>query len=372
MKNSFMRTLTSVSYTPFIIAALAALYLPACTATHEEVTKENITFVVTSALQKDTTTTREYICQIQAIQHTELRAMERGYLEQILVDEGQHVKKGQAMFQIMPVIYQAEYQQKQAEARVVEIEYLNTKALSEKNVVSQNELAMAHAKYDQAKASMALAKAHLDFAKISAPFNGIMDRMQVRRGSLLEEGDVLAALSDNSSMWVYFNVPESQYLNYQSLEKTSGSEVVQLKLANGAIFKHPGVVTTIEADFNNETGNIAFRATFPNTEGLLRHGETGNVLMSEILKNALIIPQKATYEVLDKKYVYVVGNDNVVHSRAITVRAELPHVYVIEKGLTSGDRILLEGLRKVKEGEKITSKYVPPQTALENLHLYAE
>lgn len=372
MSNYFMRTYASVLIRPFTLMAICISCIAACTTRHEEAVRENVTFIVTSPLQKDTTTTREYICQIQAIQHTELRALERGYLEQIFVDEGQRVKKGQMMFQIMPVIYQAEYQQKQAEARVVEIEYLNTKSLADKNVVSQNELAMAHAKYDQAKASVALAKAHLDFTKISAPFNGMMNRMQVRRGSLLEEGDMLAALSDNSSMWVYFNVPESQYLNYKSPEKTSGSEHVQLKLANGAVFNHTGVVTTIEADFNNETGNIAFRATFPNPEGLLRHGETGNILMSESLTNAFIIPQKATFEVLDKKYVYVVGSDNRVHARLISIRAELPHIYAVEKGLAAGDKILLEGLRKVKEGEKITFKYVPPETALENLHLYAE
>lgn len=372
MNYYFMRTHTSVPHIAFLVlGSLAIACLVACTAKHEEAEHEKVTYVVTSPLQQDTSTTREYLCQIQAIQHIELRALERGYLEQILVDEGQLVRKGQAMFQIMPVLYQAEYAQKQAEARVVEIEYLNTKALAEKNVVSQNELAMAHAKYDQAKASMALAKAHLEFTRIHAPFTGIMDRMHVRRGSLLEEGEMLTTLSDNSSMWVYFNVPESQYLNYH-MSDSGSREHVRLKLANGAVFEQPGVVTTIEADFNNETGNISFRATFPNTKGLLRHGETGNILMVEKLKNALIIPQKATFEVLDKKFVFVIDKSSTVHARAITVRAEMPHVYVIESGLAPDDKVLLEGLRKVKENEKITFKYVTPNDALKNLHLYAE
>ncbi len=372
MSNRFMRTSTSVTALLFLLGGFSILGITGCGAKHEEAGEERVTFVVTSPMKKDTFTTREYVCQIHAIQHIELRALERGYLEHILVDEGQVVKKGQPMFQIMPVIYQAEYQHTQAEARVAEIEYLNTKALADKNVVSKNELAMAKAKYDQAQASVALAKAHLEFTRINAPFSGIMDRLQVRHGSLLEEGDMLAALSDNSSMWVYFNVPEAQYLNYKAADKNSGQEHVRLKMANGQTFEQPGMVTTIEADFNNETGNIAFRATFPNPDGLLRHGETGNILMTEPLKGALIIPQKATFEVLDKKFVYVVGNDHVVHSRPISIRAELPHVYVVGGGLVEGDRILLEGLRKVKENEKIAYKYLPPQDALRTLELYAE
>jgi membrane fusion protein (multidrug efflux system) len=231
---------------------------------------------------------------------------------------------------------------------------------------------MSKAKFDQAKAHVGLAKAHLDFTRISAPFTGIMDRLQVRTGSLLSEGDILAALSDNSSMWVYFNVPEAEYLNYMTLRQGAEHESVRLKMANGAVFDQPGKVTTIEADFNNETGNIAFRATFPNPKGLLRHGETGNILMTEEVKGAIIIPQKATFEVLDKKFVYVVGQDGIVHARQVTIKAELQHLYVIGSGIGTNDRILLDGLRKVKENDRIETTEVSPADVLRSLHLYAE
>lgn len=338
---------------------------------HEE-HSEHINFVVTSAMIRDTVTTREYVCQIRATQHIELRALERGYLERIYVDEGQRVSKGQVMFQIKPVVYEAEYQQSQAEAKVAEIEYLNTKQLADKNVVSPNELAIAKARYDQAKAHMDLAKAHLSFTKVIAPFSGIMNRLQARVGSLLEEGDMLSALSDNSSMWVYFNVPEAQYLNYQTAADAARHQRVQLKMANGQIFDQLGEVTTIEADFNSETGNIAFRATFPNPKGLLRHGETGNIIMTDELKGALIIPQKATFEVLDKKYVYVVTKDSTVHTRSVTIRAELPHLYVVSAGLQPGERVLLEGIRKVKENQKISYTYKDPAAVISSIKLYAE
>jgi membrane fusion protein, multidrug efflux system len=349
----------------------ALLGYTSCDSKKEEKDEET-KFSVTSPLKKDTTITREYVCQIHAIQHIEVRALERGYLQEIYVDEGQHVKKGQLMFKIMPMIYQAEQQKAQAEAKFAEIEYLNTKRLTDSNVVSPNELALAKAKFDKANAELSLAQTHLQFTDIKAPFDGIMDHFQVRLGSLIAEGDLLTTLSDNSEMWVYFNVPEAEYLNYKAHTRTENLEKVNLLMANNEMFGYSGVVKTIEADFNNETGNIAFRATFPNPDGLLRHGETGNIQMVVPLKNALIIPQKATFEILEKKYVFVVGKNNVVTQREITVGSELPDIYVVKDGLSENERIVLEGIRKVKDGDKISYEYEDPKTVIPNLKVYVE
>lgn len=337
----------------------------------KESKEEETKFLVTNPLKKDTLTTKEYVCQIHSIQHIELRALERGYLQKIYVDEGQFIKKGQLMFQIMPLVYQAEQQKAKAEADFAEIEYLNTKQLADSNVVSKNELALAKAKLNKAKAELALAQTHLQFTEIRAPFDGIMDHFYVREGSLLDEGDLLTTLSDNSKMWVYFNVPESEYLNYKTSTQKDNMKV-NLVMANQEMFKYPGVVQTIEADFNNETGNIAFRAMFANPDGLLRHGETGNVQMSAPFKNALIIPQKATFEVLEKKYVYVIDKENKVKSREITIAAELPHIFLVASGLKETDRILLEGLRQVKENEEIEFTPVKADSVIAHLDLYAE
>ncbi|MBC7696694.1 MAG: efflux RND transporter periplasmic adaptor subunit [Burkholderiales bacterium] len=338
----------------------------------KEIKEEETNFLVTSPLKTDTTITREYVCQIQAVSHIELRALERGYLQNIFVDEGQFVKKGQLMFQIMPLLYQAELQKAQAEADFVEIEYKNTKSLADTKVVSQNELAMAKAKLDKANAEVSLAQVHLGFTQVKAPFDGIMDKFQVRLGSLVDEGALLSTLSDNSEMWVYFNVPESEYLNYKANTTEENLLKVNLLMANNQLFEYPGVVKAIEADFNNETGNIAFRATFPNPKKLLRHGETGNIEMTLPLKNAIIIPQKATYEVLEKKYVFVVDKNNVVHSREITIASEMPDLYIIKNGLKENERILLEGIRKVKENDKIEYEYESPKTVLPKLKVYVE
>lgn len=350
-----------------IILPLMGFFYACHSETKEK--KEEGKFLVTNPIEKDTLFNKEYVAQVHSISHIEMRSQERGYLQNIYVDEGQLVKKGQLMFQIMPALYQTELEKAQAEMNYVQIEYENTKKLAENNVVSQNELALAKAKLDKAKAEVSLAKVHLDLTQIRAPFDGIMGRFETRLGSLIEEGELLTTLSDNSKMWVYFNVPEAEYLDYAN--GADQSKKVSLEMANKQIYDHIGIIETIEADFNNETGNIAFRATFPNPKGILRHGETGNILIPVNLHHALIIPQKATFEILDKKYVFVIDENNVVHSKQISVGQELPHLYIVTGGISATDKILLEGLRKVKNDEKISYEFEDPlhvMASLDELH----
>lgn len=354
-----------------IITAII-LFTTACKE-HKEEKQEEIQFIVTSPIEVDTTINKEYVCQLQSVQHIEIRALEKGYLQHIYVNEGQYVKKGQIMFQIMPLIYQAETQKSEAEVNFAKIEYQNTKQLADSNIVSKNELALAKAKLDKAKAELSLSKAHLSFTEIRAPFNGIIDRFNVRLGSLLDEGELLTTLADNSKMWGYFNVPEAEYLDYISLEKKAGNAIVNLEMANHKLFDQKGVVETIEADFNNETGNIAFRATFLNPKRILRHGETGKILMPIILNKAILIPQRATFDVLDKKFVYIVGANNTLKAKQITVSQEMPHLYVVSSGLSAKDKILAEGLGKVKNNERIKYSFVPFEKELSDLiNLHAE
>jgi membrane fusion protein (multidrug efflux system) len=355
-----------------ILAGVGALLCLASCESKKEEKQEQVTFLVTSPLKKDTVVLANYVCQIKAIQHIELRALEKGYLEKIFVDEGKYVKQGQLMFQIMPAMYNAEFNKAEAEANFAEREYLNTKSLADSNIVSKNELALAKAKLNKAKAEMSIAQVHLGFTSIKAPFSGIMDHFQVRLGSLVNEGDLLTTMSDNSKMWVYFNVPEAEYLNIKTHQNKEDMLNVKLLMANNQMFKFPGIVQTVEADFNNETGNIAFRATFPNPEGLLRHGETGSIIITQPLNSALLIPQKATFEVLEKKYVYVVDKNNVIRSREIKIAAELPNIFAVQSGLKEGDKILLEGLRQVSENQKIQYKFLQPDAVISNLSLYAE
>ncbi|MXS70072.1 efflux RND transporter periplasmic adaptor subunit [Flavobacteriaceae bacterium W22] len=342
-----------------------------CQSEKKEKTEE-ASFNVTSPIVKDTLINKDYVAQIRSINHIELRAQEKGYIQSIYVDEGQYVQKGQLLFKIMPNLYQSDVNKAKAEARYAEIEYQNTKNLADKDIVAPQEMAMAKARYEKARAELSSTNIHLGFTEIRAPFSGIVGRLHVRKGSLVDDGELITELSDNSKMWVYFNVPEAEYLNQMSDRKTNDPLHVRLRMANGKEFPQDGIVETIESDFDNETGNIAYRATFPNPKGLLRYGETGNIVITSPYANALIIPQKATFEELEKKYVYVITKDNKVKAREIKIAAELPHIYVVASGLGKNEKILLDGLRMVQENQKINVKYQKPEKVMSNLDLYAE
>lgn len=355
----------------FILFLMVCFTLVSCNH-HEKKHTEHITHKITSPIKKDTIIIKDYVCQIHSIKHIELRALEKGYLQSISVDEGQFVNKGQSMFKIMPNVYDAELQKAKAEADLAEIEYKNTKLLADNDIVSSNELAMSKAKFEKATAEVNMASIHLGFTNIKAPFDGIIDHFHVREGSLLDEGELLTTLSDNSKMWVYFNVPEAEYLDYIMNGHAGEKRQVELLLANNRVFNQKGLVETIEGEFNNETGNIAFRATFPNPDKILRHGETGSILMKIPFKEVLMIPQKATFEVLDKKFVFVLDSNNIIHQKEIKIGGELPHLFIVEKGLTAEDKIVLEGIRLVKNGDHIDYEFINPEEAVSNLALYAE
>lgn len=459
------------SATAAVLLGLASLVLAGC---HIQAAEEHAEhshhegsgkIIVTSPKVEDVVTTQEYVCQIHSQRHIEIRALEEGYLQEIRITEGQAVKQGDLLFKINPVLYEARLASEIAKAQVAEIKAKNSSALQQKNYVSSQDVALAQAELAEAQAKVELARAELNFTNVTAPFDGIVDRLFEQQGSLVEEGDMLTNLSDNSVMWVYFNVPEARYLEYMAAQhqpeknndeegeqdeterqislaglpaavksiiekeypksnllqaemETDANEVeydveittadgekvelevsgdglkievddegddidegddegqeyqrIALMLADGSTFKHLGKIGAIEANFNNETGNIPFRVDFPNPEGLLRHGQTGNVLINKTLKNALVIPQRATFEILDKLYVFVVDKDGIVHQRNICIEHEKEDIFVVKSGLDANDEIILDGIRQVRDGEKVEYEFRKPEETLANQKYHAE
>lgn len=382
------------------IKSLFGLLLTVCVMSchHAQEAKEEAeVFTVTNPLAFDTTYTKDYVAQLQSIKNIELRAQEKGYLQNIYVDEGQYVRAGQVLFKIMPKMYEAEVlkakaavlaanagiAKAKAEVKMAETELLNVKSLAGKQIISKSEQTLAesklesgkselkakYAELDEAKAELALAQVHLSLTEIKAPFDGIIDRIPHKLGSLIEEGELLTSLSDNKNIFAYFNFTEVEYLAYKTRTSDSTKERVGLVLANNELYTQPGIIQTIEGEFDNNTGTIAVRAKFPNPDLLIKHGETGKVRLTIPVQNALVIPQKATYEVQDKIYVYVLDKDNTVKSRNITVGQKLSNLYIITAGLDATDKILLDGLQTLKEDEKVKTKFVAPNEAIHNLQL---
>ncbi len=343
---------------------------------HEEEPRK---VVATSPKVMDVTITQPYVCQIHSQRHIDIRALDSGYLEPIQIREGQVVKKGDLLFKIKPVLYQTKADAEKAEALRTELEYQFTEELVKKQAVSDKQALLFKARRDMAKANADKAQAELDFTDIRAPFDGIIDTLHEQQGSFIKENDILTTLSDNGKMWVYFNVPERAYLEYMASKRDKDEQKIELELANHTKFPQKCEQVIVEAQFNNETGNIPFRADFPNppmTPGqqdrLLRHGQTGTILIHRTLKNALVIPQRATFELLDKRYVWVIGEDDKAKQRLITIKHELEDTFVIKSGLEASDKIVLEGVREVAEGGKVEYEFRKPEEALTNQKFPAE
>ncbi len=370
-----------------IIIAGLGIFGSACSKQHAEAgehKEETNPVVLTTPSVMSVPTTQAYVCRMQSRRHIDIRALNEGYLEEIPIQEGQAVRAGDRLYGLYPVLYKTRLEAEKAELRLAEINLQNTEQLANKGFVSAPELARAKAERDRAKAKLDRATAELGFTSIAAPFDGIVGRQLMQQGSLIEEGDTLTTWSDNAVMWVYFNVPEADYLRFKSIPGASNPQSprtldlagasIRIRLANGQLFdKNAASTLTIESEFNRETGNIEFRADFPNPEGLLRHGQTGTLLINQKLNGALVIPQRATFEILDRQYVYVVDKDGVARQRKITIARELEDIYVIKDGLSAGERFVLDGVRQVRHGERLErAETLPPHEAVKKLKFRAE
>jgi membrane fusion protein, multidrug efflux system len=327
----------------------------AVTVTQQAESKAIEKIVAINPQAKAVTVTEQYGCQIHSRRHIDVRAQATGYLKAVPIREGQAVKEGELMFELVPVLYKARLDAELAERDLAKLELNNTQSLAKKHgVVSQNEVKLFEAKLAKAQAKADLAEAELNFTKVKAPFDGIVDLLK-DQGSLVKDGEILATLSDNSQVRVYFNVPEARYLEHMTdLSQPKQGLQIELILANDKKFGQVGKLSAIKADFNSQTRTIPFRADFPNPDRLLRHGQRGTVLISRVLSDAIVIPQRATFEShLAKRYVYVVDKEDVAHLREIVIDHELEDLFVIKKGVGVDDKIILEGIQRVLDGEKV-------------------
>lgn len=349
-----------------VCAILGLLY--SCGQTPVETIASTASYKVVNPVFIDTVFVKEYVADIHSLRNVEVRTRVKGFIEQIHVDEGKAVREGQLLFSLGGrelkenlLRSTATWKSMIAELKVAEVELRNTRTLAEKKIVSTSELDMAmarteavEAKIEEAKAAIAIAQLNLSFAEIRAPFDGVINRIPYKTGSLVAEGELLTTLSNNREVFAYFHVSEKEFIEAMRKDSSGKMEDVSLLMANNELFPFSGKVETVENEIDKGTGNIAFRARFHNPKLLLKHGASGKILVKEELKKALVIPQKSTFEIQDKVYVYVVDSLNTVRVRNIVPKLRLRHLFVIEAGLTPSDRVIYEGIQQVKEGNKVT------------------
>jgi len=338
---------------------------------------------VTKLITKDTVLLHEYVTGIQAVRNVEIRARVSGFLDKIFVDEGKEVKKGQPLFQINDEEYKTDLARAKAnltsaiaEAKTAELDLDRVRTLVDKKVISKTELEVAkakltaaQAKIEEARSAQANAALKLSYTFIKAPFDGVIDRIPLKVGSLIEEGTLLTTVSDNSAVFAYFHVSENEYLQYvktklRSEDAENSNVTARLVLADGTSYGHKGKIETMEGEFDESTGSIAFRARFPNPEKLLKHGSTGRVRLANDVEDALMVPQKAVFEIQDKNYVFVLDSQNKVKMQEFKPRTRFSHFYIVESGLEPGDRVVYEGIQNIRDGAQIVPEYIAMDSLL--------
>jgi RND family efflux transporter MFP subunit len=370
-----------------LLASLAAsLLLSGCGEGQAETTKEAADAPPQVPVVALSTTNQrlyhEHVADIQAKRNVEVRAKVRGFLDHIFVDEGKFVKKGQPLFQINPSEYQNQLASARAAETSAEAEVASAKVqlgrvqlLVSKNIIAKTEtdLALANLRTAQshvaeARARQSTARLNLDYTLVRAPFDGIINRIPLKVGSLIEDTTLLTTVSDLGEVFAYFEVPESEYLEITRLRQThperSRSDTIALVLADNSRYPYPGYIETSEGEIDENTGSIAFRARFDNPQHLLKHGATGRVRLTNVVNDALLVPQKAVFEIQDKSYVYIVDGNNVAHTRSFVPGNRTGNDYVVKSGLKPGERVVYEGTQEVKDGQKVVPRKAEvPQAA---------
>lgn len=355
-----------------LVLSILCIGLDSCTektvANNENSEAEQLP--VTRLQTIDTVIGYNYVADIQALRNVEIRARVHGFIEEITVDEGSFVRKGQILFKISRAEYEQELAQAKAnliqmkaEVAAAELELKRVKVLVINDIISETEqslaqskLELAKAKVEQAKSQIRNAEIKLSYTLIEAPFDGIVNRIPLKLGSLVEQGSLLTIVSDNSGVFAYFNLSESEYLNYQKTlvtKKTLHLDSLELTLADGTLYPFHGKVETIDANITSNTGSIGLRARFPNPTKLLRHGASGRITLLNEADDILVVPQKAVFELQDRNFVFVVAPNNQVHMRSVHIKGRMNKLFIVGAGVKPGETIVVEGVQNLQDGMTI-------------------
>ena len=319
----------------------------------------------------------DYPATIEGIQNIDIRPKVDGFIQKILVDEGQVVKKGQLLFTIMAPQYEQEVRtaraaisSAEADVNAAQLQVNKTKPLVEKDIISKYDLDAAQltlqsrkAALAQARATLANAQVNLSYTSINSPVDGVVGSIPFRTGSLVSSASTepLTTVSNTSKVYAYFSLNEKQLLDFSKTYKGNtlaqqmkNIPAVSLVLADGNVYAQNGKIESINGQINTATGSASLRATFPNPISLLKSGASASVRIPQKVENAILVPQKSTIDLQGKKFVYVLGDSSKIISTEVQIMdLAKDKFYVVTKGLKAGDKIVLEGFQSLKDGAKI-------------------
>ena len=363
------------------IAMLGVSVLTACGSGQGGMKMGDNEFTVMTAVSSESRQTKTYPATIKGLQDIEIRPQVSGFIVKLCVDEGATVKRGQALFQIDPTQYQAAYNQAKAtvESAKANLETVksteaNKKMLHEQKIISDfeyqtavNNLLSAKASLAQAEAMLISAKQNLDFCTVTSPSDGVIGTFPYRIGSLVSPSVVepLTTVSQIGDMYVYFSMTEKQLLEMTRSELSLKEQLaempeVKLQLADGTMYEAPGKIDAVSGVIDQTTGSVSMRAIFPNEKNILRSGGMANIIFPYVMEDVIIIPQYATQEIQDKKFVYVLQADSTLkHTEVSISNLNDGKNYIVVGGLKAGQQIVIEGVQNLQEGQKIEVSDAP-------------
>ncbi len=366
-----------------IYYAIAALAFGCCISCKEEQKQvEQVAYKLITVENQSCTITDRYSAAISGKQDISIYPQVSGFITSLLVEEGDHVKKGETLFIIDQVPYKAAVDMAEANVAVAEAAVATAqltaeskKVLFEKNVVSQfdlttaeNALLSAKAQLEQAKAQLVNARNNLSYTVVRSPSNGVVGTLPYRVGALVGPSipKPLTTVSDNSQMYIYYSMTENSLLDlireYGSKEKAlAAMPEVSLELNDGTLYEHTGNIASISGVIEKSTGAASVRAEFSNPDGLLHSGSSGTILMTNRRDSIIVIPQTATYEIQDKVFVYKVVDGKAKSAQVTVSRVDGGKDYAVESGLNIGDVIVGEGAGLVREGTQVIPETVNPE-----------
>ncbi len=349
-----------ISITSFIIALL----LVSCGKKEEQQMPPQgpMPFPVEKVVKQDAVVFQEYTANLEGQQNVEIRPKVNGFIQKIFVDEGQMVKKGQLLFKLETQTLSQDASAAKAMVQAAQVEVNRLKPLVDRKIISNVQLETANAKLAQAKSAYGSIAANIGYATITSPVNGVVGSLPYREGSLVSATNEmpLTTVSDSKIIRAYFTMNEKQLLTFNktfsgatTVEKLKNVPAVSLILVDDSEYNQKGKIVTVNGLVNSQTGTTEFRAEFNNPEGLLRSGSTGIVRLPIEQKNVILVPQNAVFEVQGKQFIYVVGAENKVKSTLITTNGVSGMNFIVTKGLSEGDLIVVEGASKLKDDTPI-------------------